>query len=36
MKKKFIKKTIKTIFKIYLKCELVIVDDNSKDNTIKK
>jgi dolichol-phosphate mannosyltransferase len=31
---KFIKKTIDTIFKTFPKCELVIVDDNSTDNTI--
>ena len=32
---KFIKQTINTIFKTFPKCELVIVDDNSKDNTVK-
>lgn len=30
-----IEKTIKKIFKVYPKAELVIVDDNSSDNTIK-
>jgi len=30
-----IEKTIKKIFKVYPKGELVIVDDNSTDNTIK-
>ena len=31
---KFIKRTIEIIFKTFPKCELVIVDDNSSDNTI--